>query len=295
MDALLRDKKTILLFVGPAFIVYVANVLFPIALSGYYSTLDWDGIGQPTFTGLANYLSLFSRGGDSFWLSVRNSIVLAGLSVFVQVPLAMVIALRLSWGIPGESFYRTAFFVPVVLSSVVVCQLWLKIYHPSYGALNSLLSALHLESWRTAWLAETETALIAVFVPIVWQFVGYHMLLIYAAAKSVPTDITESARIDGAAFVRTSVSITIPLIKPLLRVCVIFAVVGSLKAFDHIFVLTNGGPMHATEVPSTLMYSTIFNKYMYGYGSSIAIFIIIECMVFTYLIRRLFRTENHVS
>jgi raffinose/stachyose/melibiose transport system permease protein len=174
----------------------------------------------------------------------------------------------------------------------VIGQLWMKIYNPDYGLLNYVFAKLGLKTLENQWLANPKIVLISVFIPILWQYIGYHMLLMYASAKSISTDIYEAAKIDGAGELTIATRITIPLIKPILKVCVIFAVIGSFKSFDLIYVLTNGGPMHASEVPTTLMYTTIFSKYQYGYGSAVAIFIIVECLICTVLIQKLFGKEE---
>jgi len=132
----------------------------------------------------------------------------------------------------------------------------------------------------------------AVIVPVLWQYIGYHMLLMYASARSISEEVFEAARIDGANGIQMAFRITIPLMKPILKVCVTFAVVGSLKNFDLVYVMTGGGPAGASQLPSTLMVETIFSRNMYGYGSSMAIFIILECFVFAWLIRKAFRDND---
>lgn len=288
MDKFFNNKKAIFIFVFPAILIFTIAVILPICFSMYYSLLDWDGIGKANFIGLKNYINLFVNNTDGFTKSVQNSFILAILSVFIQLPLSLLLALVLARGVKGESFFRTIYFIPVIISTVVIGQLWMKIYHPNYGMLNIILNKIGLRFLAQAWLANTKTALLAAFIPIVWQYIGYHMLLMYAAIKSISPDIYEAAKIDGATEFQMAKRITIPLIKPILQVCVVFAVTGSFKAFDLIYILTNGGPLHASEVPSTLMYNTIFSKYMYGYGSSMSIFIIIECLVFTFIIRKIF-------
>jgi raffinose/stachyose/melibiose transport system permease protein len=254
--------------------------------------LKWDGIGEGKFIGLQNYIDLFINSSEGFGKSIMNSITLAVLSVFVQLPIALILALILASGVKGEGFYRTVFFIPVIISTVVIGQLWMKVYNPSYGLLNSLLSNIGLESLTRAWLGETQTSLMAAFVPTVWQYIGYHMLLMYAAIKTIPDEIYEAAKIDGASAFKTAIQITIPLIRPIIKVCTTFAVIGSLKVFDLVYILTNGGPVHSSEVPSTLMYNTIFHKYMYGSGSAMAIFIVLECLVFTLIVQKLFKVEE---
>lgn len=288
MDRILRDKKAIFLFAFPALLVFIIAILLPICFSVYYSLLKWDGIGKGNFIGLINYKNLFINNTDGFTKSVKNSFILAFLSVFIQLPLSLLLALILARGVKGENLFRTIYFIPVIISTVVIGQLWMKIYNPNYGMLNMILKKIGLGALAKPWLASPKTALMAAIIPIVWQYIGYHMLLMYAAIKSISQDIYEAGKIDGASEFQMASRITIPLIKPILQVCVVFAVTGSFKSFDLIYILTNGGPLHASEVPSTLMYNTIFAKYMYGYGSSMSIFIIAECLIFTLFINKMF-------
>jgi raffinose/stachyose/melibiose transport system permease protein len=292
MERVLRDKVAILIFILPALLLFSFIVIAPIFLSGYYSLLKWDGFGEGTFIGFQNYIDLFTNSTNGFGKAIINSLILAVLSVFIQLPIALVLALILATGIKGENFYRTVYFIPVVISTAVIGQLWMRIYHPSYGLLNSILKSIGLDSLATPWLGDAKTSLLAAFVPIVWQYVGYHMLLMYSSIKTVPDEIYEAAKIDGASPVQTALKITIPLIKPILKVCVIQAIIGSLKVFDLVYILTNGGPDHSSEVPSTLMYNTIFHKYSYGSGSAMAMFIIVECLVFTLLVQKFFKAEE---
>jgi raffinose/stachyose/melibiose transport system permease protein len=291
MDKVMKNKTAIILFMLPATVLFVSIIIVPIFMSGYYSLLDWDGMTEATFIGLDNYIGLFTSRSGGFVKSLRNAFLLAGLSVTLQLGLALILALALAKGRKGERFFVTVFFIPVMISTVVIGQLWMKIYNPQYGLINMALRSMGLDDLTRTWLGDQDTALLAVFVPLLWQYVGYHMLLMYAGIKSIPTSLREAAKIDGATDNQISRYITIPLLKPVLQVCVIFAVVGSLKAFDMIYVLTNGGPAHASEVPSTLMVSRIFLRNQYGYGSSIAIMIIFLCFFFAILIKKAFKTE----
>ena len=265
MKKILSDKRAIVIFLLPAALVYAIFAIYPVIMSGYYSLLDWNGVGDAKFIGLSNYVNLFVGNNDGFGSALLNSFILAFLSVFVQLTLSLVLALAITYPKvkKQERFYRTVYFLPAIVSTVIIAELWKKIYHPSYGLLNGFLGMLGLESWQREWLGDTETALIAVFIPIVWQYIGNHMLMMYSAIKGVPNE----------------------LIKDMIIVCVTFAIVGSLKVFDLVYVMTNGGPLHATEVPGTLMYSAIFQKNQYGYGSAIAVFIVLECVLFTFASR----------
>ncbi|SCZ08350.1 carbohydrate ABC transporter membrane protein 1, CUT1 family [Paenibacillus polysaccharolyticus] len=289
MNSVFSNKGTIAVFVLPTLILFCGIVLIPIFVSSYYSLLDWNGVGKGAFIGLDNYVEMFK---DTRVInSIKNSLLFAGASVFIQLPISLVLALILASNIKGEGFYRTVYFIPVLISTVVIAQLWSKIYNADYGLLNVMLQNIGLSSWAQDWLGQKETALTASFIPTLWQYMGYHMLLMYAGAKSVSQDVLEAARIDGASRMRVAWSIMIPLMKPILKVCLVFSVIGAFKVFDLIYVLTGGGPFYSTEVPSTLMYATIFDTFRYGYGSAISVFIIVECLVCTIFINSLFKTE----
>lgn len=287
MEKALRSKKAICFFILPALIWFLAIVLLPVIQSTYYSFLDWDGITEAKWCGLENYVDMFSD--KWFWQAVGNALWLAAGSVFVQLPLAMILALILAAGVKGEHIYRTIYFIPVLVSSTVISQLWMKIYNPSYGLLNTLLEAIGLGRFSHEWLADSHTALIAVLIPTIWQYIGYHMLLFYSAIKSISPDIIEAAKVDGATHLQTAIRIILPQIVPMIRASTIFAIVGSLKAFDMIYILTNGGPVHATEVPTLQMYIDIFSNRNYGGASSTAVFLILECLLMTLIIQQVFK------
>jgi raffinose/stachyose/melibiose transport system permease protein len=292
MEKLLRDKKVVAFFIFPALILFIFIILVPIAMSVYYSLHDWNGIGEKIFIGFKNYASLFFKNSDGFPEAVLHSLFFAVCSVFIQLPFALFLALVLARGIKLERFYVSTYFMPVIISTTVVGQLWMKIYNPQYGLLNNFLKTVGLEKFTKPWLGNPDTALVSVIIAALWQYIGYHMLLMYTAIKSIPSDIFEASKIDGANEIQTSIYITIPNIKPMLKTCAIFAIVGSLKNFDLIYVMTRGGPAGASEMPSTLMVETIFFRNMYGYGSSMAVFIIIMCFAFAYSIKKIFKTEE---
>ena len=290
MNKILGNKTAIAAFVAPSLILFGGIICYSIIMSFRYSLLDWNGFGEGIFVGFSNYAKMFQD--KVFLRSTVNSLLLGFVTLVTQLPLALLLALLLTSGIKGEGFYRTVFFIPMTLSSVVIGQLWLKIYNPNYGVLNSLLGVLGLESLQRNGLGDVNTALFSAFVPIIWQNVGYHMLLLYTSINSISKDILEAAKLDGASGVKAARYITIPLVKPMLRTCAIFVVIGSLKAFDMIYVLTNGGPVHMTEVPSSLMFSSIFNLNKYGYGSAISIFIVVECIVMAVILQKVFRVKE---
>ena len=285
-------KLNIFLFLLPALILFIGVLIAPIFMSLGYSFTEWNGLKDPIFIGLDNYKELFTSKSINIMRALKNSLLLAGLSVFIQLTFALWLALKLGKKPVGERAYLSIFFMPVLISTVVIGQLWLKIYNPDYGVLNLTLKSFGLDSWTRIWLGDKKTVLWACFVPILWQYVGYHMLLMYAGIKGVPTELCEAAMLDGCTEGQLNRYIIIPYIKPILRVSVIFAVTGSLKSFDLIYVLTNGGPNHATEVPSTLMINLLFLRNRYGMGSTIAVMLIVLCFVFALLINLVFKEEK---
>ncbi|MBO7668377.1 MAG: sugar ABC transporter permease [Firmicutes bacterium] len=292
MNKMFSNKLLILVFLFPALLLFCGVLIAPIGASAYYSFFDWNGLGAKTFIGFSNYKELFTSDAIGFMKALRNSLLLAAFSVFLQLPLALWLALTLGKKVRGERFFLSVFFMPVLISTVVIGQLWLKIYNPDYGILNVFLRSIGLEQWTRIWLGDKATALGAVFVPTLWQYVGYHMLLLYAGVKSVPHELREAAMLDGATDRQVNRYIVLPYIKPIIRISVIFAVTGSLKSFDLIYVLTNGGPLHATEVPSTLMINMLFLRNRYGMGSTIAVLLIILCFGFALLINAVFKEEG---
>lgn len=293
MKKILSDKKAVMVFILPAALFFTVFIIIPIFMSLYYSFMKWDGITQVEWIGLKNYIEMFTGKTIKFGLAAKNSLLIAAASLCIQIPIAMVFALLLSRkSIRFRNFFLTVYFIPVLISSVAIGQLWMRIYNNDYGVLNYILSVLGLESLKNNWLGDQALAMGAVLVPILWQYIGYHMLILYSGIKSVPGELLESARIDGCTEWQTARYITIPVIKPIIQVSVIFSVTGSLKLFDIIYVLTNGGPAHATEVPTTLMISMLFSRNRYGMGSAMAIFVILECFIFSILIQWIFREKE---
>ncbi len=293
MKRVLSNKWHIMVFVLPTVLFFTAIVIVPIAMSAFYSLLNWTTKTKPTmeyFVGFSNYIEMFASKRSVFPSAAIHSLMFAGVSVFVQLPFSLLLALILARGVKGESFYRNVFFIPVIISSVVIGQLWRKIYNNDYGLLNMFLRSIGAPTPKGGWLANKQTMLWATFVPVLWQFVGYHMLLMYGALKSISPDIIEAAIVDGASGPRMALSVQIPLIKPMLKVCLSFSLIGSFKLFDMVKILTDGNL--GTEVPATTMYREIFTKHHYGIGSAMAMFIVVECLVFTLLLNWIFREQQ---
>lgn len=295
MEKMLGNKGYIAIFVLPAFLIFTGFVLVPLCISGFYSLFEYDGIGTMKFLGLGNYINMFTVD-RYFTQSLYHSFLLVGASLLIQLPISLSLALVLAKGVKGETVFRTIYFIPVVISSMVIGQLWMKIFHSDYGLLNLLLEKITGKEIDFAWLSTKETAFLCTVVPAVWQYIGYHMLIFYAGIKSISTDYYEAAQIDGATRWQINRKITIPLLMPVIKTCVLFSITGSLRAFDLIYVMTGGGPNHTSEVPATLMYNNLFRRGLYGYGSAQAFFIVLECLLFTWIVHKIFKqSEENAS
>ena len=225
-------KLNIFLFLLPALILFIGVLIAPIFMSLFYSFTDWNGLKDPIFIGLSNYKELFTSRSINIMRALKNAMLLAALSVFVQLVFALWLALKLSKRPRGERAFLSIYFMPVLISTVVIGQLWLKIYNPDYGVLNLCLKALGGESLTRIWLGDKKTVLWACFVPILWQYVGYHMLLMYAGVKAVPTELTEAAMLDGCTESQVNRYVIIPYIKPILCGYRLFEVLRLDLCFD---------------------------------------------------------------
>ena len=218
--------------------------------------------------------------------------VFLACTLVLQLPVAVFLAILIVDCGKREKIYRTIYFIPVIIMTSVTGQLWMKLYDPINGLINQFLGAVGLEALQHNWLFDRGTVMIAATIPSVWQWMGYHMLIVYSAIKSLPEEMYESARIDGANRFRIAWNIILPNIMPMLKVSVTFMVVGSMKAFDLIYILTEGGPVHASEVPTITMYKTIFSKYYYGMGSAMAIVIVVICLFYALAVNLLFKKSE---
>lgn len=295
MNTLLNRKRHIAVFVLPSLLLFFAIGILPLFVTAGYSLFEYDGLSKMNFIGLLNYIKMFAEDKD-FHHAIGNSAVLIIASVFIQLPLSFVMAHILAAGVWGEKTFRTIYFIPVVISSMVIGRLWMSVFHSQYGLLNELITFITGKPFHFAWMTEPSTAFLTTVVPAVWQYIGYHMLILYAGIKSIPADCYEAASIDGAKGWVLVTKITLPMLAPVLKTCVVFAIVGSIKAFDLIYIITGGGPNKVSHVPATLMYENLFKRGVYGYGSAQAFFIVIACFLISGLVNRLFRNQvNRIS
>ena len=291
MDLMLRRKRTILAFVLPALLIYICIVLVPIINTAYHSAFKWNILGAKKFVGIDNFVNLFTKD-KIFQTSMINTFVLMFASLVIQTPLAILLAIALSGTIRGKRYFKTVFFLPNILSSVAVGLLWTFIYNPEFGIINKVLEFLGLDGLTRLWLADKKTVLPSIIITICWQFVGYHMILYLAAVENIPKEIKEAALIDGVNNWTMIRYITLPLIRHVIRIDTVLMATGSLRFFDLIYVMSNGGPNHASEVIASYVYYKSFRDMQYGYGSAVAMVLLVLCLLITFILNRVFHSDK---
>jgi raffinose/stachyose/melibiose transport system permease protein len=261
-------RTTPWLFLAPGLAVFGAAVLLPMALTVGYSLTDWDGFGPMAFVGLDNYTRAI--GDDLFRDSFLHVVIYIAATIVLEVGVGLALAGLISMRRAGM-WFRVAIFVPVMLPLVVVAVLWSFVYNPDFGLINGALEALGLEDLQRIWLGDPATALLAISVVSGWVYAGFYMVIFYAALRQIPAEIEEAAKLDGAGEWALFRHIKVPMIRGAIGVAVLLCVTGGFQGFDLFFVLTNGGPYGATEIPTTLLVKTVFRAGDVGYGSAMAV------------------------
>jgi raffinose/stachyose/melibiose transport system permease protein len=292
MDKMLRDKKVIALFVLPALVLFILFIPVPLVSSLGLSFFKWDLLSPPRFIGVRNFVRMVTL--DSIFIqSVGNTFRYLVYSILLQIPLAYFLAIILTRGSRGEKVVRNLIFMPVTLSGTAVALMFYFVYHRDTGLINNLIRLFVKGEFVFAWLAEARTAMIAVCIAVAWQYVGYHMVIFITGITGISNDIIDAAKIDGANAFHVAWYIITPLMKPVLNISLVLITTSSLKAFDAIYVMTQGGPMHSTEVMASYMYERSFHHLDYGYGSAIGLILFLLCVVFSILWSRLFRKKEN--
>ncbi|WP_326552221.1 carbohydrate ABC transporter permease [Micromonospora sp. NBC_01813] len=282
----LTDRITIGLFLLPALVLFGLLVITPILLAGYTSFFRWNGFGGlPTdFVGLDNFIRLFD---DPIFLGdLRRGAILLVLSVTVQMPLALGLALLLNQKLRGRALYRVLFFAPYVLSEVITAVLFTMVFSPNRGLANQLLTVVGLGHLNSTWLSDPSTVLYSVFLVMTWKYFGFHMILLLAGRQNIPKELHEAAATDGAGGWQTFRHITLPLLAPTIRISLFLAVIGTIQLFDLVWVLTGGGPLHASETMAVTMFQYGFQRFEVGYASAISITMFLISLFFAVLYQR---------
>jgi len=266
-----QELITTYLFVLPAVLLFVVFSVFPFFKVFQLSVFDWDGIApQMRFVGFANFRDAIFRD-PSWWISLRNASVITLMTLLFQNTLALVLALIVDREIRGKNFYRVVFYLPPVLSGIVVGLVWNWIFDGSHGLLNYALAGVGLGHWTRAWLADPKTALLSVAVIHMWKGFGWGFVILLAGLQAIPRELNEAARVDGAGEWRIFSRITVPLMLPVFFLVSVLTILGTMQIFDIIISTTNGGPGYHTEVPITRILVAMVGSSRFGYACSLGI------------------------
>lgn len=289
-----QDNLMIFLFLLPAIVLFLLFVVYPIFQSIYYSFFNWKGFGPAVdFVGLDNFKNILND--RVFMIALRNGFLIIALSLFVQLPLSLMLAVMVGRDLPGRVFFRTIFFLPYVLSEVIAALMWLFILNPDpeRGFINAVI--VFFGGSAQAWLGNTSLVLTAIFAALTWKYFGYHMLLFMTGVQNIPGEIEEAARVDGASSLQSFFFITLPLLSSTIRTSVYISVLGSIQQFILVWIMTKGGPVNASETMATYMYRFGFVRFQLGYGSAVAIYMFVICLIFSLIYLHFTRKPDHLS
>jgi ABC-type sugar transport systems, permease components len=266
-----RTRLEIALFVGPALLVFLGFVILPVALAAVYSLYNWNGLGPlERFIGIDNYVRALSD--PVFIKAIGNNFAVVILSILIQGPLAIGVALLLNRRMRGRAIFRALIFVPYVLAEVIAGLSWKLILSPR-GGINAFLTDIGLGDLAQPWLANPDIAFFVMFAILTWKYLGFAILLMLAGLQGVPQELSEAAAIDGASWWQTQWRITLPLLAPTIRIWIFLSMIGSLQLFDMVWVTTKGGPVGATNTMA--VYMLLNGQGAPGYGSAVAVILFV--------------------
>ena len=281
-----RRRGEIAILSGPAILMFVGFVIFPVAMAAFYGFFKWNGFGWPTeFVGLDNYILMWQD--DGFRDAVLHNFIIVVLSLVMQGPIAILFALLLNQKIRGRSLIRVLIFMPYVISEVIVGIGWSLIMQDA-GALNSLLGKWGLDALQQSWLADPSFAMWTLMVIITWKYIGFAVILMLAGMQSIPEELYEAAAIDGAGFWKIQWSITVPLLGPTIRIWAFLSIIGSLQLFDLVNIIW-GQYIAATAGTSTMATYMYQNGHLagnYGYGNAVAVMLFLISLVVALIYQR---------
>jgi raffinose/stachyose/melibiose transport system permease protein len=284
MTQKLNKSLTIIAFTLPVAVIYFGFVLWPMLQAVVFSLFRWNGLGPlENFAGAGNVTRIL--GDVVFRKALGHNLLIIALSIGIQLPVSLGLALLMNQHMRGRAVFRTIFFLPFVLSEVITGLVWGFIYFPNGGLVNTITAAL-FGAPRVAWLAEPNLVLPAVFVVVTWKFFGYHMVLYLAGLQNIPLELNEAAHVDGATGWQVLRFITVPLLGSTIRLTIYLAVLGSLQIFDLVWVMTTGGPVNASETMATYLYRFGFQRFQLGYGSAVAVLMFVLCFSFSLIYQR---------
>ncbi|MFD2114536.1 carbohydrate ABC transporter permease [Paenibacillus yanchengensis] len=294
MNKASRQKRMFLVIaIAPSLLGYILFTLYPNLLSVYYSLLEWDGLTDSKFVGLDNFIYMIQ---DKFvWRALYHNaiymVIVPVFTLFISLLLAYLLNMK---SYKENAWYKVIYFFTNVLSTVIVAMIWSFIYDGSFGLLNGVIELFGLKMNDFYWLGSTKTAIWALVLPMVWGGVGLYVIIFINAMSAIPRSLYEAAQLEGARPMELLFKITIPLIRNVIRVCVIYVVLGSLKSFEIIMILTNGGPEGSTDVAGLYMFNLAFGKeyHNYGYASAIGMLLFVILVGAKFIIDKYYPEET---
>jgi raffinose/stachyose/melibiose transport system permease protein len=276
-----RKWLRIAAYIAPATILYVVFILVPVVQAVHYSFYNWTGLGPlEEFIGLGNYREAF--GDPSFRQAMSHNAILVALSLGLQLPLSLGVALLLNRPLKGRSLLRLIFFTPYILSEAITAIVFLQILQPN-GLLDAFLKSIGLGSLVHLWLADLGLVFYTLFVVITWKYIGFAIILFLAGLQGIPRELHEAAAIDGATSWTSLRYITIPMLGPTIRIWAFLAIIGSIQLFDLVWIMTLGGPAGSSSTMATYMVDQGINSLRVGYATTVAVILFFICFVFSTL------------
>lgn len=284
-DILQPDRKTLAAYLSPSLIIYLLVFILPIILVVVMSFFKFSSIKKFTFIGLANYRVLFKDG--NIITAFKNNLLLVCVCLVGQMGIAFVLACLLnSKRVKLPSVSRTLIYFPVTLSAIVIGYVWQFVYDYNYGLITYFLNAIGHPEMVTPLLGRADTVMFCICIPMIWQYVGFHLVIMMSAMASINKEVLEVSEIDGCNGFQKAIYIILPLIKPTIVICVFLCISANMKAFDHIMTMTNGGPGVASNVLALYAYNVSFKQMNMGYGSAVSVFILVVTAIL-FIISRL--------
>jgi raffinose/stachyose/melibiose transport system permease protein len=280
----LRKRAELAVLLGPPLVLFIGFVFAPIVVAAWYSLYNWSGYGPLTdFIGLHNYTDVLT--GPVFHQSLLHNVIIAVLSVLIQLPISIALALMLNRRMRGRTGLRLAVFTPYVLSEATAAVLWLLLLEPD-GFVDQFLKSVGLGGLVHQWLASTSLVLYTLFFVITWKYIGFGIVLLLAGLQGIPAELREAAAIDGATPWRITRRVTLPLLGPTVRIWIFLSVIGSLQLFDLVQIMTDGGPATASSTTVYYLYANGIQRYQFGFGSAVAVVLFIISFAFALIYQR---------
>ena len=276
-----------LLFVLPAFVMYVIFFIVPFFQSIHISLTDWNGVNpQKNFIGIQNYAQLIK---DSLmWKSLGHNFIWVIVGTISPIIIGLLLAVLLSGkNLKGRTFFRTVYFMPVMLSPVVVGIIWGWVYNPIYGMLNKILDYVGLENLSRGWLGDPKLALYMVLITAIWSYFGFCLVILMAGMQNIDAELYDAANIDGANSYQQFINVTLPQLGSVLTMIIAYTLIGGLNVFDIVYIMTSGGPANSTELIATYTYKQSFQLNSVGYGAALSMVMTLLSLVASALFMKL--------